>query len=298
VEAAVSRQVTPRQQRAPGAPTPARWAGPLAGRALAIGVAASGAVFALQWVALRTTDGQRLDQRLFGAFQQRPWSHLDLPAKLLGDVSVGTAIVACIVIGAVAMIRGRRSYAFAAALLVVGANVTVQLLKHVVLERTSLTVVAPNSLPSGHVCVVASLVLAALLVLPSAIRPLLAVPGAIWVTVTGVSTIIAGWHRVSDIVAAQLVCLGWAALAAVVVGWGRPWRTVRAGSAAVWWLSCLAAVGLVVLLDGLTLVSPAGNVGGRDLLAVAASVAVIGGSSAAMAAIWCRLLSALAAAEA
>jgi hypothetical protein len=298
VEAAVSRPVAARQQRTPGAPARARSAGPLAGRALGIAVAASGAVFALQWVALRTTDGQQLDQRLFGAFQQPPWTHLSLPAKLLGDVSVGTAVVACLVVGGIAMIRGRRSYAFAAALLVIGANVTVQLLKHVVLERTTLTVIAPNSLPSGHVCAVASLVLAALLVLPSAIRPLLAVPGAVWVTLTGVSTIIAGWHRVSDIVAAQLVCLGWAALAAVVLGWGRPWRTARAGSAAVWWLSSLAAVGLVVLLDGLTLVSPAGNVGNRDLLAVTASVAVIGGSSAAMAAIWCRLLSALAAAEA
>jgi hypothetical protein len=196
------------------------------------------------------------------------------------------------------MIRGRKSYAFAAALLVVGANVTVQLLKHVVLQRTALDVIGPNSFPSGHVCVVASLVLAALLVLPSAIRPLMAVPGAVWVTLVAVSTVLAGWHRVSDIVAALLVCLAWAALSAAVLGWGRPWRTGRAGGSAVWWLGSLAAAGLVVLLDGLAVVSPAGNVGSRDFLAVTASVAMIGVSSAAVTAIWCRLLSALAAAEA
>jgi hypothetical protein len=287
-----------RQQRPTRAPKTSWWPGPLAARALVIAIAASIALFALQWIALRTTDGQQLDQRALGAFQRRPWSHLNLPARLLSDVSVGTAIVACLVIGAIAMLRGRRSYAFAAALLVVGANVTVQLLKHVVLERTALAVIAPNSFPSGHVCVVASLVLAALLVLPSALRPVLAVPGAIWMTVMAVSTVIAGWHRVSDIVAALLVCLGWAALAAIALGWGRAWRIGRTGFGAVWWFGCAAAVGLAVVLDGLTVVSPAGNVGGRELLAVAASVVVIGASSAAVTAIWCRLLTGLDAAEA
>lgn len=289
--------VTPRQRRPEHPPISTTWAGSLAARALAIAALASGGLFALQWVALRTTEGQQLDERAFGAFQRRPWSHLNLPARLLGDVSVGTAIVACVVIGAVAMLRGQRSYAIAAVLLVVGANVTVQLLKHVVLERTALAVIAPNSFPSGHVCVVASLVLAALLVLPPALRLLVAVPGAIWVTAMAVSTVIAGWHRVSDIVAALLVCLAWAAFAAVVLGWGRPWRTGRAGSGAVWWLGSLAAGGLAVLLDGLALVSPAGNVGNRDLLAVALSVLIIGASSAAVTAIWCRLISALAAAD-
>jgi membrane-associated phospholipid phosphatase len=259
---------------------------------------ASIGLFALQWIALRTSDGQQLDERGFGAFQQRPWSHLNLPARLLSDVSVGTAIIACVVIGAIALLRGRRSYAVAAVLLVVGANVTVQLLKHVVLERTALAVIAPNSFPSGHVCVVASLVLAALLVLPPALRPVLAVPGAIWITVMAVSTVIAGWHRVSDIVAALLVCLGWAALVAAVLGWGRLWLPGRAGFGAVWWLGSVAAVALALVLDGLTVASPAGDVGSRELLAVAASVVLIGTSSAAVTAIWCRLLSALDAAEA
>jgi membrane-associated phospholipid phosphatase len=294
----VGSAVTRGQAPAPRAPNGSRWGGPLAARAVAIAVAASVALFVLQWIALRTTDGQQLDQRAFGAFQRRPWSHLNLPARLLSDVSVGTAILACVVIGAIAMLRGRRSHALAAALLVIGANVTVQLLKHVVLERTALAVIAPNSFPSGHVCVVASLVLAALLVLPPTLRGLLAVPGAIWITVMAVSTVIAGWHRVSDIVAALLVCLGWAALAAAVLGWGSQWHVGRMGLGAIWWMGCAAAVCLAIVLDGLTVVSPAGNVGSRELLGVAASVVVIGVSSAAVIAIWCRLLTALDAAGA
>jgi membrane-associated phospholipid phosphatase len=272
-----------------------RWPGPLAARALAIALATAGALFALQWVALRTTDGQRLDERSFGAFQRPPWSHLNLPAQLLSDVSVGTAIVACAVIGAVALIQGRIRYAVAAALMVAGANVTVQVLKHVVLERTASAVIAPNSFPSGHVCVVASLVMAALLVLPAALRTVFAVPGAIWITMVGASTLIAAWHRVSDVVAALLVCLGWAALAAGLLGWSAPWRPRGAGPIAIWWVCGLAAVGLAVGLAGLTITTSAADIGSRPLLAITTSVVIIGLSSAAVTAIWCRLLSALAA---
>jgi hypothetical protein len=76
-----------------------------------------------------------------------------------------------------------------------------------------------------------------------------------------------------------------------------PWHSRRAGSLAIWWVCCLAALGLAVGLAGLTLTSPA-DVGGRTLLAVTTSVVIIGVCSAAVTAIWCRLLSALSAAEA
>ena len=111
-----------------------------------------------------------------------------------------------------AIVRGRVRLAVAALVVIVGANVTTQLLKEVVLERSALDVIAPNSLPSGHTTVVASAVGALLLVAPRALRLPVVVPGAFAVTVTGASTVVAGWHRPADIVAALAVCLAWTAV--------------------------------------------------------------------------------------
>ncbi|MCX5065552.1 phosphatase PAP2 family protein [Micromonospora lupini] len=108
-----------------------------------------------------------------------------------------------------------------------------------------------NSFPSGHVAVATALVLAFLLVVPGWARRWLVVPGAAGVSVIGAATMIAGWHRFSDVLGGVLLsvalfCLAAAALtvrrggdasqprATPVVG--RAWRAVGEG-----------AVGLIVL---------------------------------------------------
>jgi membrane-associated phospholipid phosphatase len=59
-----------------------------------------------------------------------------------------------------------------------------------------------NSLPSGHVTLVASLGVALVLVAPRLLAPF-AVLAALAVTaLAGVATMLAGWHRPSDVVAA------------------------------------------------------------------------------------------------
>ena len=127
------------------------------------------------------------------------------------------------------------------------SNVTTQLLKEVVLERSQLDVIAPNSLPSGHTTVVASAVGALLLVSPRALRLLVVVAGAFAVMLTGASTVVAGWHRPADIVAALAVCLAWTAAGAIMVGGShRPtsgvglWSLAGAGFALV----LLVAIGV------------------------------------------------------
>jgi membrane-associated phospholipid phosphatase len=117
-----------------------------------------------------------------------------------------------------AVVRGRVRLAIAALAVIVGANVTTQLLKEVLLERSALDVIAPNSLPSGHTTVVASAVGALLLVAPRALRLPVVVPGALAATFTGASTVVAGWHRPADIVAALAVCLAWTAAGAMFAG--------------------------------------------------------------------------------
>ena len=207
----------------------------------AVAVGAVGVLAAVAVVALRTGAGQRLDE----------WARTTVVAgrdaevtvlNLLGRVSIGTVLAvaaACVVL---AIVRGRVRLAVAALVVIVGANLTTQLLKEVVLERSALDVIAPNSLPSGHATVVASAVGALLLVAPRALRLPVVVPGAFAATLTGASTVVAGWHRPADIVAALAVCLAWTAAGSLVAGGSHQTAPgVAAGSLA-------GAAGALVLL--------------------------------------------------
>ncbi|WP_405431933.1 phosphatase PAP2 family protein [Micromonospora sp. NBC_00617] len=108
-----------------------------------------------------------------------------------------------------------------------------------------------NSFPSGHVAVATALVLAYLLVLPGWARRWLVVPGAAGVSVIGPATMIAGWHRFSDVLggvllSAALFCLAAAALTVRRGGAApRPRATPVAGRA--WRPFAEGVVGLIVL---------------------------------------------------
>lgn len=139
----------------------------------------------------------------------------------LGTVSIGTAAVCLGLCVVLALSRRRIAHALGAVAIVGGSNVTTQLLKREVLERPDLGVgyVLQNSLPSGHTTVVLSLVVAALLVAPHRTRIAIATVGALVTTVTGASTVVAEWHRPSDVLAAMLVVPIWVALVVLVLGW-------------------------------------------------------------------------------
>ena len=212
-------------------------------------VAAAGAVVVLvvvAIVALHTGAGQRVDERAMRTVVAGRETELTV-LSLLGRVSIGAVLAVSAVCVVLAIMRGRIRLAVAALMVIVGANLTTQLLKEVVLERSQLDVIAPNSLPSGHTTVVASAVGALLLVSPVALRLLVVVAGAFAVAATGASTIVAGWHRPADIVAALAVCLAWMAAGAIIAGGShRPtsgvglWSLAGAGFALV----LLVAIGV------------------------------------------------------
>ncbi|MGH3474024.1 MAG: phosphatase PAP2 family protein [Aeromicrobium sp.] len=205
-------------------------------------VAAAGAVAVLvvvAIVALHTGVGQRIDERAMRTVVAGRETELTV-LSLLGRVSIGAILAVSTVCVVLAILRGRVRLAVAALVVIAGANVTTQLLKEVVLERSQLDVIAPNSLPSGHTTVVASAVGAMLLVSPRALRLLVVVAGAFAVMLTGASTVVAGWHRPADIVAALAVCLAWTAAGAMFAGGShRPtsgvgfWSLAGAGAALV-----------------------------------------------------------------
>lgn len=222
-------------------------------------------------------------------------SHVDgLVDTVLSAMTVASLFAATLVIGFIALLRGRVMLAAAATLMIVGANLTTQLLKTQVdrpdygvdLERAA----AGNSLPSGHGTVAASVAIALVLVLPSGLRGLAAVVGAGYATLAGVATMSAGWHRPSDAVAALLVVGAWAAVAGlllVVAGRGddagQPTMAGRPHRVAMWLLgivgvASLAAAAVAMMVTDGALAEPVDALGrSRLLTAYAGGAAGIAG---------------------
>ena len=114
----------------------------------------------------------------------------------------------------------------AAAVAIVGANVTTQLLKpglaatreHDELGRQ----VDFASWPSGHVTAAAVVVLAAVLVAGPTARRAIAIGGGILTTGVAFSVVANGWHYPSDALGGLLVAGAWASAAAAWVSSRRP----------------------------------------------------------------------------
>ncbi len=115
------------------------------------------------------------------------------------DVGVPAVALAVVVLAGLALLRGRGAAAVAVVAIVLGAQLVTQLLKAGLVRPDSTDV---NSLPSGHVTLVASLGVALVLVVPRLLRPLAATAAVGVTVVAGAATMIVGWHRPSDVVAA------------------------------------------------------------------------------------------------
>ncbi|HEX6340346.1 phosphatase PAP2 family protein [Umezawaea sp.] len=189
-------------------------------------VAATACLFALGLTCLVfvwTPGGQAFDGALLPLSERGASYQQDTP--LLGPAKAVLAVFGDeLVLGVVllaAVLLGRRAWTSVAAVgVVLGSVAAARVLKEVVV-RPELGVVgssAHNSFPSGHVAVATALVLAFVLVLPPAVRWWALVPGVPVVVVVGASTMVTGWHRLSDLVGGVLVasalhCLAAAALA-------------------------------------------------------------------------------------
>ncbi|QMW66431.1 phosphatase PAP2 family protein [Mumia sp. ZJ1417] len=221
--------------------------------------------------------GQRLDQRAMEAVYARR-DALDQLLSVLGYLSIGTMAIAMVVLMTMAVLRQRFAAAFAAVIVVAGANITTQVLKHAVLDRPDHGYGwHVNSLPSGHTTAAISLVIAALLVAPAALRGLVTMLGSAAVVLTGVSTVVAGWHRPSDVVAALAVGLLWGAGAVFVLALRRSGPPTGGFFASLGWgLIGAVAAGAVLLFIG---VRP---YGGWDGVGPAAGVMVIIGIAVAL----------------
>lgn len=221
--------------------------------AAAFGVALFVAGSAGTWLCWRyfvdTREGQLIDDAaLRGSVigQNLLWQAAE---PVLDIVSVSFVVLVLAAAALIAVMRRRWLLALQVTVLVGGANITSQALKHTVLERPHLADTGgalANSLPSGHTTVAASVAAALVLVVPRTIRPLVAVLAAAYTAATGIATVIGGWHRPSDAVAAVTVVLAWAGLTVTLTALVRPERHrpgPPAGSSTVLAAGTLGAAG-------------------------------------------------------
>ncbi|MBF5033536.1 MULTISPECIES: phosphatase PAP2 family protein [unclassified Micromonospora] len=258
------------------------------------------AAFGLVWrFAVHTELGQWLDTVALTG-NRIGQDRIDDPVNtLLNAMSVVSLLAATAVIGFIALIRGRKALAVTATLLIAGANVTTQLLKHY-LARPDFGIdperaAAGNSLPSGHTTVAASVAVALILVLPRKLRVAGAFLGAGYAAAAGVATLSAGWHRPSDAVAAYLVVGAWAAVAGLVLlFFQREQAVVEPGDAHRVAGAVLGGAGVVALLASAVALSwlvdrstvPVEALGRRPLfIGYAGSAAGIAGTIAVVAAL-------------
>jgi len=180
------------------------------------------------YLALHTSRGLRLDREAMDAVSSpaRALHRLQEGLSWVSVGSVGLSLLACVLL---ALVRRRLDLALGAAVLIVGANVTTQILKYDVFARLDLSH-GPERLPSGHTTVALSIALAAVVVAPAAWRSTVAMAVSATAALVGVATVLGRWHHPSDVIAATFVSLLWAAvglLAAALVRSRPPAIAVR-----------------------------------------------------------------------
>lgn len=222
--------------------------------ALVVAAASALAVAAVHLMFVTSVTGRRVDGAALagaGYGQGRLWQ---LAEPVLDVISVPFLVVVLLVAMLLAVLRRRIALAIQIVVLVAGANITTQVLKNV-LERPDLGLDdrVANSLPSGHTTVAASAAAALVLAVPRRFRPLAAALGAVYTAATGVSTLIGGWHRPSDAVAAIVVVLGWAGLVTAFgprgTGFGQAGHVRGAASLLVGLALLVGAVGAIAFLQ-------------------------------------------------
>lgn len=189
-------------------------------RLLLVAAVAGVGVGALYGIAVQTSLGQSLEDLVLWGRPGDPEA-VDLAWRTLGTLNLAVAVAATAGLAGIAWLLGRPFLAAAVVAGIIGANLTTQVLKEVILDRPNLVgtdaYAYGNSYPSGHVTLAASLALGALLVAPRRLRSIVAVAGAGYVSVVGISTLTAGWHRLADALGAILVALAWTGFVAAAV---------------------------------------------------------------------------------
>ncbi len=155
-------------------------------------------------VSVWTTRGQRVDQRvyleMYGADTWRDLLHR-LGFEQVTDPRLWLITAAAVTV--LGLAARRRASIVALLILPVVGVVIARALRTTILPRPELIDIARaafNTFPSGHTAAAFGCVAAAIRSAPRVIAPVLAVAGAMWVTVVGQGLMEVGAHRPSDVI--------------------------------------------------------------------------------------------------
>lgn len=172
------------------------------------------------WFFVTQRPGQWADQVAFTAWTQWwPRTGLDSPVRDFLDLLPALCAVIAAVFLIYRVVRDRRfSRAILAAMAVVAAVGSTQLLKHVLLTRPDFNFgTTMNSFPSGHTTTAAAAMALMYVISPPKLRPVVGPFAWFFATITGLATLISGWHRPSDIAAGFVVAGFWMVLASAIL---------------------------------------------------------------------------------
>ncbi|NQV05223.1 phosphatase PAP2 family protein [bacterium] len=272
---------------------------PSAGMLVALAGVFGGALVFVYALFVHTEIGQRVDNAALLGRAAVPEGLIEDAWTMLDTISILSLVLAGMMVAVIGIARRRPVLAAAAGAVLLGSNVTTQVLKRAILTRPELLddgVKAYNTLPSGHATVALSVVAALVLVAPRHRRSMVALVGTGYSAMIGVATVVAGWHRPSDAVTAWLVVGMWTSMAAAVLAMRRDAVRVLGdapgadATEALMWVGA-AALLMATLAGGLALafvtasaeVAEFGGFGPRSLAFLSAVAGITGSALFAMA---------------
>jgi membrane-associated phospholipid phosphatase len=204
------------------------------------GAGAGAVLLALTWLlALHVGIFERADQSILAGFVDlHAHRGVDrLAAAIAHLCNPNPYVFLAAVPVTVAVVRRRARALMAIGAILLGANVTTQLLKPLLAQPRAdqlihgLVYINPASWPSGHATAAMSLALCCVLAAPPRLRPAVACVGAAFAVAVSYSFLTLAWHYPSDVFGGFLVAGTWTMLAIAIV-FRTDVRRARLGEAA------------------------------------------------------------------
>lgn len=190
------------------------------------------AIVGLARGAVGTASGQRLDQLILSGAKAHEGPLSQYAELAVQSVSVPVVAVLLALAAVLVVVRRQLRLLIPLTVLVLGANLTTQVIKHVLVTRQALGPgidITPNSFPSGHTTLAATAMIALVLAGGRA-RVALAPLGALWTLAAGLGTLVVGWHRPSDVIGAITIAAAWTFLILAADGLHTRHRRARAAA--------------------------------------------------------------------
>jgi membrane-associated phospholipid phosphatase len=187
------------------------------GAALALGL-----LFVTWFLAFHVSAVERADVRILGGFTDlhRPKVH-SIASFIAGLCNPNPYVYFAGAVVLLAFARKRPGVALVIAAILLGANVTTQLLKPLLASPRAVPEgigqIAAAAWPSGHATAAMSLALCSVLAAPARLRPAVAALGAAFAVAVSYSFLTLNWHYPSDVFGGFLVATVWTLLGIAVL---------------------------------------------------------------------------------